>query len=113
MGLAYVSLVGLVVVGVSTYVLLQRLDTDVLTVIATIGCAGGIAMPGTILALAVLLRQRERANGQAAAVPMTPPQVVVIPPMQFQPAPSALTGPGSTVQVETAMPRRFTVVGEE
>lgn len=110
-GLVYVGLVGLVVAGVGAYVMLQRLDTAVLTVIATIGCAGGVALPGLILALAVLLRQREKSNGQAATLPMAPPQVVVIPPMQFQPTP--LTLPGPAVQVETVQPRRFTVVGEE
>lgn len=109
--LGYVALVGLVVAGVGAYVMLQRLDTAVLTVIATVGCAGGVALPGLILALAVLLRQREKANGQAATLPMTPPQVVVIPPMQFQPPPTL--PPGPPVQVETVQPRRFTVVGEE
>lgn len=109
--LGYAGLVGVVAAGVATYVLLQRLDTAVLTVIATVGCAGGVALPGLILALAVLLRQREKANGQAATLPMTPPQVVVIPPMQFQPPPTL--PPGPAVQVETVQPRRFTVVGEE
>lgn len=106
--LAYVGLVGLVVAGVGTYVMLQRLATDVLTVIATVGCAGGIALPGLILALAVLLRWRERPSGQAATLPMVPPQVVVVPPMQFAQPPSL---PG--VQVESIQPRRFTIVGEE
>lgn len=108
--LAYTGLVGLVAVGVGTYVMLQRLDTAALTVIAAVGCAGGVTLPSLILALAVLLR-RER-NGQAATLPMTPPQVVVIPPMQFQPPTAALPG-GSAVQIETIQPRRFIVVGED
>lgn len=104
--LAYVGLVVLTAVAVATYVLLQRLDRDALTVIAAVGCAGGIAMPGTILALAVLLRQR--ASAQATTLPMTPPQVVVIPPMQFSTPP---TLPSHIPTLETVQPRHFTIVG--
>jgi uncharacterized protein YceK len=42
--LGYVGLVVLVVVGVAVYVMLQRLETDVLTAIATIGCASVITL---------------------------------------------------------------------
>jgi hypothetical protein len=109
--LAYVGLVGLVAVGVAVYVMLQRLETDVLTAIATIGCASAITLANLTLALIAFLRARDRqANGQASAAMMTPPQVVVIPPMQVQTPPLP---PGAPMaQVETVKPRHFTVVGE-
>jgi len=109
--LAYVGLVVLVVAGVATYVMLQRLETDVLTAIATIGCASVITLANLTLALMAFLRARERQAGQASAM-MTPPQVVVIPPMQVQTPP--LLPPGAPMaQVEKVNPRHFTVVGEE
>jgi dipeptidyl aminopeptidase/acylaminoacyl peptidase len=43
---------------------------------------------------------------------MTPPQVVVIPPMQVQTPPLLPQGAPLT-QVETVKPRHFTVVGED
>jgi hypothetical protein len=111
--LAYVGLVVLVVVGVATYVMLQRLETDVLTAIATIGCASVITLANLTLALMAFLRARERqANGQASGAMMTPPQVVVIPPMQVQTPPLLPQGAPMT-QVETVKPRHFTVVGED
>ena len=111
--LGYVGLVVLVVVGVAVYVMLQRLETDVLTAIATIGCASVITLANLTLALMAFLRARDRqANGQASAAMMTPPQVVVIPPMQVQTPP--LLPPGAPMtQVETVKPRHFTVVGED
>ena len=110
--LGYVGLVILVAVGVAVYVMLQRLETDVLTAIATIGCASAITLANLTLALMAFLRARDRqVNGQASAAMMTPPQVVVIPPMQVQPT---LPPPGAPVtQVETVKPRHFTVVGED
>jgi hypothetical protein len=111
--LAYVGLVVLVVAGVATYVMLQRLETDVLTAIATIGCASVITLANLTLALMAFLRARERqANGQTSAAMMTPPQVVVIPPMQVQTPPLLPQGAPLT-QVETVKPRHFTVVGED
>ena len=108
--LAYVGLVVLVVVGVATYVMLQRLETDVLTAIATIGCASVITLANLTLALMAFLRARDRQAGQASAM-MTPPQVVVIPPMQVQPP--LLPQGAPLTQVETVKPRHFTVVGED
>ena len=110
--LGYVGLVILVAVGVAVYVMLQRLETDVLTAIATIGCASAITLANLTLALMAFLRARDRqVNGQASAAMMTPPQVVVIPPMQVQPP---LLPPGAPMtQVETVKPRHFTVVGED
>ena len=110
--LAYAGLVGLVAVGVAVYVLLQRLETDVLTAIATIGCASAITLANLTLALMAFLRARERqANGQAGAAMMTPPQVVVIPPMQVQ---TPLLPQGApAAQIEQVKPRHFTIVGED
>jgi len=111
--LAYVGLVVLVVAGVATYVMLQRLETDVLTAIATIGCASVITLANLTLALMAFLRARDRqANGQTSAAMMTPPQVVVIPPMQVQ-TPPLLPQGAPMAQVETVKPRHFTVVGED
>jgi hypothetical protein len=111
--LAYVGLVVLVVVGVAVYVMLQRLETDVLTAIATIGCASVITLANLTLALMAFLRARERqANGQASGALMTPPQVVVIPPMQVQ-TPPLLPQGAPAAQVETVKPRHFVVVGED
>ena len=111
--LAYVGLVVLVAVGVAVYVMLQRLETDVLTAIATIGCASAITLANLTLALMAFLRARDRqANGQASAAMMTPPQVVVIPPMQVQTSPLLSQG-APMAQVETVKPRHFTGVGED
>ena len=113
--LGYVGLLGLVAVGVAVYVMLQRLETDVLTAIATIGCASVITLANLTLALMAFLRARERqANGQAGAAMMTPPQVVVIPPMQVQTPPLLPQAQGApAAQVERVNPRHFVVVGEE
>ena len=111
--LAYAGLVVLVAVGVAVYVMLQRLETDVLTAIATIGCASAITLANLTLALMAFLRAREhQTNGQASAAMMTPPQVVVIPPMQVQ-TPPLLPQGTPMAQVETVKPRHFTVVGED
>jgi hypothetical protein len=110
--LAYAGLIVLVAVGVAIYVMLQRLETDVLTAIATIGCASAITLVNLTLALMAVLRARERqANGQAGAL-MAPPQVVVIPPMQVQ-TPPLLPQGAPAAQLETVKPRHFTIVGEE
>jgi hypothetical protein len=109
--LGYVGLVVLVAVGVAVYVMLQRLETDVLTAIATIGCASAITLANLTLALMAFLRARDRqANGQASAL-MTPPQVVVIPPMQV--TPPLLPQGAPAAQVEKVTPRHFVVVGED
>jgi hypothetical protein len=111
--LGYVGLVVLVAVGVAVYVMLQRLETDVLTAIATIGCASVITLANLTLALMAFLRARDRqANGQASAAMMTPPQVVVIPPMQVQ-TPPLLPQGAPAAQVEKVNPRHFVVVGED
>jgi hypothetical protein len=111
--LYFLGAAGLVVVAVTTYVLLNRLSDAVLTVIATIGCAAGVALPGLMFGLVVLLRRAE-SNGQRNAQPQVMPPVILPPTVlqpqqlsQYQPPPPAATweqAPG---------PRRFVVVGEE
>lgn len=108
---AYVGLVALVIVGVATYILLNRLDDQILTVIATVGCAGGVALPGTLLALVVLLRQNERRAREQAAPPMMP--AIIVPPvtMPYPQYPQTAT-PAGLLSPQTS-PREFIVVGEE
>ena len=44
----YLGAVLVVAVGVAVYVLLDRLSDEVLTVVATIGCAAGVSLPGLL-----------------------------------------------------------------
>lgn len=112
--LLFLATLALVAVGVAVYVFLTRLSNDVLVVIATIGCAAGVALPGTLLALVVLLRRAETGNARREQYPATPipattpPTIMVVPPMAL-PSPQATTYP--TWDAVTT-PRRFTVVGE-
>lgn len=113
-GLVYfLILVAVVAVGVTTYVLVNRLSDDVLTVIATIGCAAGVALPGLLLGLVILLRRAE-GNGKQQAQQqqpmMTQPQLMVIPPMAIPPQ---QTGQPPATWDTTPGPRHFTVVGEQ
>lgn len=109
---AYVGGIFLVVIGVATHVLLNRLDSDILTVIATIGCAAGVALPGLILSLVVLLRRENRNSVQYPAT--TQPTLLVVPPMALPPPQATPTYQGQPPAAHwEAPPRRFTVVGEE
>ena len=111
--LIYLALVALVAVGVSVYVLLQRLSDEVLTVIATIGCAAGVALPAVLVALVVLTRRAEdNGRTQARAPAMTPPQVMVIPPMQVQQLPQVQQAPPAATWETVPAARHFVVVGE-
>lgn len=88
--------------AVATYVPLNRLSDEVLMVIATIACAAGVALPGLLVALAVLVRRAESGGQRQQQAPvMTQPAFMVVPPMQIPPPPPA------------AGPRRFVVVGKE
>ncbi|HIQ01897.1 MAG TPA: hypothetical protein EYH30_07175 [Anaerolineales bacterium] len=69
----------------AVYVLLNRLSDEVLTVIATVGCAAGVSLPGLLLALTVLLRRAEESGRRAV---QQQPQVmppIVLPPTVIQP----------------------------
>ena len=108
---AYLAAMSFVVVGVLVYVLLERLPTEVLSIIATLGCAAGVTVPTTLVALSVLLRR-----AQASAVPpepqqpqMTRPVVMTVPPMMIQ-QPQA---PPRVVVEDVPRERRFQVVGGE
>lgn len=105
--------VAAVVAAVATYVMLQRLDDQVLTIIATIGCAGGIALPGLLVALVVLVRRAE-GNGRREVAPQQPqmmqPTIMFIPPMAMPQYPQ-VQGPQPAVWDSRPVERRFTVVG--
>jgi hypothetical protein len=116
--LALLGLMLAVAVGVAVNHALTRISDQVLTVILTIGCAAGLGLPATLLALVVLVRRAENGDGhrqRQAQVMTTPPQVVVIPPMQIPPQQAQLppyqgSSPATWEQVPA---RHFTVVGEE
>lgn len=109
------GLLVLVITGVTVNVMLQRLDDTVLTVIATIGCAAGVSLPGLLLATLLLIRRAENGNGnKSTPATMTQPTIMVVPPMtlpqlqqQSQQPPPAATWEHIPIQ------RHYTVVGEE
>lgn len=109
--LAILGLAAAAIVGVTAYVLLMRLSTEVLTVIATVGCASGVTLPGLLLALVVLTKRAESSARQTASQPpMTQPQMLIIPPMAL---PQQQTWPGPAPDVvQRPAPREFIVVGE-
>lgn len=108
----FVALLTIVAVGVAVYVLLNRLSDEVLTVIATVGCAGGISLPALVVALAVLLRSRDDATRRPQTMTI-PPQIMVVPPMQLpQLQPPSRIEPGPQIESVSA-PRHFVIVGEE
>lgn len=110
--LLFLAAIALVAVGVGVYVFLNRLSNDVLTVIATVGCAAGVALPALLLALVVLLRRAENGRKhEYTPTPMTQPTVMVIPPMAVPP--QIPYQPQTPAAWDTAPTRRFTIVGEE
>jgi hypothetical protein len=110
--LAFLGAAALVAVAVATYVMLNRLSDEVLTIIATIGCAGAMALPGLLVALVVLVRRAESSGQRNAQPHVTPP--VILPPTVLQPQqlPQYQQPPPATWE-QTPGPRRFVVVGEE
>jgi len=105
------ALAVLVVIGVSTYVMLNRLSEQVLTIIATIGCAAGVAVPGVLVALLVMVKRAE-GSGRREVVPqqqpqMTQPMIMMVPPMAMP----QMQGPQPAVWDSRPVERRFTVVG--
>ncbi len=113
--LAFLGLCVIIAVAVATYVLLNRLSDQVLTVIATIGCAAGVALPGTLLAVMVLLNRvqadaRRRAETQTQRPQVTQP--MIIPPVQFPPQLREQERPPATWE-QAPQRRRFVVVGDE
>ncbi|OQY23078.1 MAG: hypothetical protein B6I35_04520 [Anaerolineaceae bacterium 4572_32.2] len=112
-----IYLAGLVAVAmaVTVYVLLNRLSDEVLTVVATIGCAAGVSFPGLLLAVLLLVRKTEAGRQHKAMQPQTTqPAIMVVPPMALPQAlpPQAARPPAATWET-VAMPRHFTVVGDE
>lgn len=117
----FLALLALTVAGVTVYVLLERLSNEILTIIATIGCAAGVAMPGLLLSMIVLLkrtennhRQEMRQQPQQQMQPrMTQPMITVTPAMMLPQSPTMMQPqqqqPATWETVQT--PRHFTVVG--
>ena len=103
------ALVAAAAAGSGMYVLLTRLSTEVLAVLATVGCAAGVALPSLLVALVVVLRRPE--SGQRAPAPqMTQPMMMVVPPMALPQTPQ-YQAPATWHQAPAR--REFTVVGDE
>ncbi len=118
----WILLVGLVaaIVAPTVYVLLNRLDDQVLTIIATVGCAAGVSIPALIAAMIVLIKRAESSgsNGRNDGHPraeFTQPVLMMVPPMQIpqQPTMQVPMGVPTTLTREPITERRFTIVGEE
>ena len=102
------------VLGVGTYVMLQRLSNDVLTVVATIACASGVSLPGLLVAVAVLLRRAENNGRENRATPqptMTQPVMMMVPPMAL-PQQHQMYPQAQTLWEQQPTARRFTIVGD-
>ncbi len=99
--------------------LLQRLSDEVLTIIATIGCAGGVAMPSVMAVVMVLLRRAERSGRKDAAqggVQYQVPPIIVQstpPPALPQYPQPQYYRPPVTLERQPVRERRFVVMGEE
>lgn len=117
-GLAGLAAIGglilLTAVGVAVYVLLNRLSDEVLAVLATVGCAAGVSLPTLMVAVIVLLRRAENGAGKQATpqYTTTPPQIMVMPPMQLPNYPAAQQQMPATWE-ERSRPRHYVVVGDE
>jgi len=114
--LIFLLAVTLAAVAAAVYVLLDRLSNEVLTVIATIGCAAGVSLPGLLLAVFVLVKRAESDGSRKREVQppqMTQPMITVIPPMALPqlPQPQQPTAPPPATW-EHQPARHFTVVGE-
>jgi len=101
----------LVALASAVYVLLNRLSDEVLTIIATIGCAAGVALPTSLVALAVILRRESKPADRPVQQPqMTQPVLMMVPPMQMQ-LPQVHQAPEATMVHQSA--RQFTILGDE
>jgi hypothetical protein len=103
-----------VTVGVAVYVLLNRLDDQVLTVIATIGCAAGVAMPGTLLTIVVLVRRAQDSGRREARTkqPQTT-QPMMLPLTLLQPQQLSPQQQVPATWMQAPRQRRFVVIGDE
>jgi len=110
---AAVGLILVVIVAVAVYVMLNRLDDTVLTVIATIGCAAGVSIPGLLLATVALIKRAENGNGKTAQPAMTQPTIMVVPPMQFPQLTQQTATPTPATWESIPTARHYTIVGEE
>lgn len=113
-------LAGLVAIGVFTDMTLRKLSQESLTLLAGVGCAGGVGLsvglPLAALAAVVLLRRERESERpqQAYATPtMTPPQILVVPPMALPPGSQADQYPPPFAGRNGRPPRQFSVIGED
>jgi len=79
-------------------------------VLATVGCAAGTALPGTMLAVFALLKRAENGKRRQPETQYTQPVVTVVPPMAL---PQPQQAPPAAATWETVAMRHFTVVGDE
>jgi hypothetical protein len=110
----FAGLAVLVAIGTAVYVALNRLSTEALTIMSTVGCAAALAAPGTLLTITMLIRRAEngRARPEPAAPQATQPVMMVVPPMALQP--QQLPQPQQQPAWNQAPTRReYTVVGDE
>jgi ABC-type dipeptide/oligopeptide/nickel transport system permease component len=109
-----VGLILVTAVGVAVYVLLNRLSDEVLAVLATVGCAAGVSLPTLVVAGIVLLRRAENGAGKQAAqqYTTTPPQIMVMPPMQLPNYPAAQQQTPATWE-RRSRPRHYVVMGDD
>lgn len=114
-GLAVIGVLILVtVIGVTVNTMLNRLSDEVLAVLATVGCAAGVSLPTLVVAGIILLRRVENGSGKQAAqqYTTTPPQIMVMPPMQLPTYPAVQQQTPATWE-ERNRSRHFVVVGDE
>lgn len=102
----------LVALASAVYVLLNRLSDEVLAILATVGCAAGVALPTSLVALAVILRRESKPAERPVQQPqMTQPVLMMVPPMQMQ---LPQTQPPATPATMVHQPaREFTILGDE
>ncbi|MFW6116387.1 MAG: hypothetical protein ACOC6F_01550 [bacterium] len=112
--LSFLGACAVVAVGVAVYVLLNRLDDQVLTVIATIGCAAGVAMPGTLLAIVLLIRRAQDSERREARTKQSQTaQPMILPLTLLQPQQLSPQGQVPATWVQAPRQRRFVIVGDE
>lgn len=102
----------LVALASAVYVLLNRLSDEVLAILATVGCAAGVALPTSLVALAVILRRESKPAERPAQPQMTQPIMMMVPPMQMQ-LPQAQQPVPEAAFASPPPVREFTILGDE
>lgn len=97
---------------VLAYVIGSRLSSEAIAVLAGSVCGVSAAIPTSLIILAVTRRNGQKKENNTVTIPQSQPampQVVVVPPMQFQ-QPQGLAPPSTW---RNSQPREFNVVGDE